>query len=52
VYAGIDPDDVKGLVGWPLRIRSEVERLRPPSKEELRLLREVLDPHHLYLQKQ
>jgi glutaconate CoA-transferase subunit B len=49
VYPGVDPQDVKRLVGWPLRICGTLEPVAAPNSEELRLLRDVLDPEHLYL---
>ena len=49
IYPGVSADDVKGKVGWPLRVRSPLTNLPPPTAEELRLLREVLDPGHLYI---
>lgn len=49
VYPGVDPQDVKRLVGWPLRICGTLEPVAAPSAEELHLLRDVLDPEHLYL---
>jgi glutaconate CoA-transferase, subunit B len=49
IYPDVAIDDVKGRVGWPLRVRDDVERIAPPTDEELRLLREVLDPGHLYI---
>jgi len=49
VYPGVDPQDVKRLVGWPLRICGTLEPVAAPNAEELRLLRDVLDPEHLYL---
>ncbi|MBV8081864.1 MAG: CoA-transferase subunit beta [Candidatus Eremiobacteraeota bacterium] len=49
VYPGIDPQAVVGKVGWPLRISGTLEPVPPPSAEELTLLRDVLDPEHLYL---
>ena len=49
IYPDVSADDVKGKVGWPLRSRAELGRVAPPSAEELRLLREVLDPAHLYI---
>lgn len=52
VYAGVEPESVKGKVGWPLRVRPNPQTLAQPTAEELRLLREVLDPEHLYLSKQ
>ena len=51
VYAGVDVAAVKEKVGWPLRTRANVAALPPPSAEELRLLRDVLDPTHVYLSK-
>jgi hypothetical protein len=36
-------------VGWPLRIRSDLTRVAPPTSRELHLLRTVLDPDRLYL---
>jgi glutaconate CoA-transferase subunit B len=46
---GVDAGDVQGAVGWKLRSRSQLARLEPPTKVELQLLREVLDPQRLYL---
>jgi hypothetical protein len=36
-------------VAWPLRSRPALVPVEPPTPSELRLLREVLDPHRLYL---
>jgi glutaconate CoA-transferase subunit B len=49
LYPGVTVDEVKAGVGWPLRVRSDLECVEPPSAESLRLLREVLDPGRLYL---
>jgi len=49
VYPGVEPQEVKRLVGWPLRICGTLEPISAPSREELHLLRDVLDPEHLYL---
>jgi len=49
IYPDVQVDDVKAKVGWPLRVRAKLERVAPPSGEELRLLRDVLDPGHLYI---
>jgi glutaconate CoA-transferase, subunit B len=49
VYPNVSADDVKAKVGWPLRVRPRLEKIEPPSPEDLRLLREVLDPRHLYI---
>lgn len=49
VYPGVDLATVRAGVGWPLRQTTRVEAIDPPSSEEVRLLREVLDPRKLYL---
>jgi glutaconate CoA-transferase, subunit B len=49
LYPGVTVDEVKANVGWPLRVGDHLEQVSPPSNEELRLLREVLDPKRLYL---
>jgi glutaconate CoA-transferase subunit B len=49
LYPGMTVEDVTSRVGWPLRVRDDLEAVSPPSREELRLLREVLDPSKLYL---
>ena len=49
LYPGVTVDEVKANVGWPLRVQDQLEQVSPPSQEELRLLREVLDPKRLYL---
>src|SRR2546423_4108988 len=47
LYPGVEMSDVPG--GWKLRSRSRLTRLEPPTKVELQLLRDVLDPQRLYL---
>jgi len=49
IYPNVNVEDVKGKVGWQLRVRPGLENIPPPTAEELRLLREVLDPGHLYI---
>jgi glutaconate CoA-transferase subunit B len=49
LYPDVTVEEVKSSVGWPLRARDQLGTVRPPSQEELRLLREVLDPKKLYL---
>ena len=51
LYPGIDTAAVVAGVGWPLRTRSEPDEIAPPTKNELHLLREVLDPKRLYLKR-
>jgi glutaconate CoA-transferase subunit B len=49
LYPGVAAADVKAGVGWTLRSRPSLARLDPPTRVELQLLREVLDPERLYL---
>jgi glutaconate CoA-transferase, subunit B len=49
LYPGVQVEDVASRVGWKLRLRESLEMVAPPNAEELRLLREVLDPGKLYL---
>jgi len=49
LYPGVTLEDVKANVGWPLRARADLGLVAPPTGEELRLLREVLDPKKLFL---
>lgn len=49
LYPGITVEDVKASVGWPLQSRTDLGLVAPPTGEELRLLREVLDPKKLFL---
>jgi glutaconate CoA-transferase subunit B len=49
LYPGIEREDVVAAVGWPLRAHATLEAVDPPTPDELRLLRDVLDPQHHYL---
>jgi len=51
LYPGVTADDVQRGVGWPLAAREPVAHVAPPTPDELRLLREVLDPARLYLER-
>jgi len=49
VYPDTSADDIRAGVGWPLRCRETLQQVEPPRGEDLRLLRDTLDPHGLYL---
>jgi glutaconate CoA-transferase subunit B len=49
LYPGVDRAEVGAGVHWPLRSRTKPDEIHPPSKDELHLLREVLDPKRIYL---
>jgi acyl CoA:acetate/3-ketoacid CoA transferase beta subunit len=44
-HPGVSPADVVRATGFPLVVPEHVETTRTPTTEELRLLREVIDPH-------
>jgi acyl CoA:acetate/3-ketoacid CoA transferase beta subunit len=47
VHPGVTVDDVVAATGFPLVIPKNVEATRAPTAEELRLIREVIDPSGL-----
>ena len=51
LYPGVELDDVKQCIGWPLRIPNSLATVDPPTERDLYLLREVLDPDRVYLQR-
>jgi len=51
IYPGVDPEETRKKAGWPLRVAPNLPVLPPPTQKELHLLRDVLDPNHLYIEK-
>ena len=49
VNPGVDVARVRSATGWPLKVADDVSDAEPPTAEELRVLREVLDPGRIYL---
>ncbi|GAA3353180.1 hypothetical protein GCM10017744_005320 [Streptomyces antimycoticus] len=47
VHPGVTVHQVREATGFPLTVPDEVPYTRMPSAEELRLIREVLDPKEL-----
>src|SRR5438132_4124247 len=48
LYPGVTVKDVQAEVGWPLRLAETIQEADVPTNEELRLIREELDPHGMY----
>jgi glutaconate CoA-transferase subunit B len=48
-HPGVSVEDVVAATGFELIIPEKVESTEPPSAEELRLLREEIDPEKLYI---
>ncbi|MGH9321020.1 MAG: CoA-transferase subunit beta [Vicinamibacteria bacterium] len=49
VHPGIDLEEVRSEVSWPLRVREPLSTTELPDDEALRLLRDELDPKRIYL---
>lgn len=48
LYPGITPKDVQAEVGWPLRLAVTIGKTAAPTAEELRLIRDEVDPQGMY----
>jgi glutaconate CoA-transferase, subunit B len=49
IHPGVEVEQVRQNTGWPLKVLDDLRVTEPPSTEELRILREELDPDHIYL---
>lgn len=49
LYPGSSVEQVQAEVGWPLKVRASLGSVAGPTPEEVRLLREKLDPQKLFL---
>jgi glutaconate CoA-transferase subunit B len=49
VHPGHSADEARANTGWPLRAAEPLRLTEPPTADELRLLREELDPEGIYL---
>jgi glutaconate CoA-transferase subunit B len=49
IYDGTTVDDFRAGIGWKLLVRESLKTIEPPSADELRLIREVVDPHRHFL---
>jgi len=49
LHPGHTLEDVHAAMEWPVRVSPQLAETPPPSAEELRLMREVLDPEGRYI---
>ncbi len=51
VHAGVGVrlEKVKAEVGWDLRLAADLRETTPPTDEELKILREKVDPSHIWV---
>jgi len=48
LYPGVTREHVQAEMGWPLRVAATVQETGAPTSEELRLIRDEVDPHAMY----
>ncbi len=48
LYPGVSVEEVQAGVGWPLLVAPALGEVEPPTAEELRIMRDELDPAGLY----
>jgi len=48
VHPGVAVEEVQAEVSWPLNIAPQLAETAPPSAEELRIIRQHLDPARIY----
>jgi glutaconate CoA-transferase subunit B len=48
LYPGVTVENVRAEVGWPLRVAESIQEIAAPTADELRLIREEVDPHAMY----
>ncbi|MFC1936239.1 CoA-transferase subunit beta [Chloroflexota bacterium] len=51
LHPGVTFEEVQAEVSWPLKVVKDVQTTSPPSGEELKLIREELDPDGIYTSK-
>ena len=49
IHEGVTVEQVRQQTGWPIKVLGGVTVTPPPTKEELRLLRDDIDPGRVYL---
>ena len=49
VHPGVSVDHVREQTGWQLKVADHIDEITPPTADELALLRDVVDPHRIYL---
>lgn len=49
IHPGISLEKLRADISWDIKISPNLETTEPPSKEELRIIREELDPDRIYL---
>src|SRR6266487_4171369 len=51
IHPGVTLDEVRAATGWPVKVADDLTETPAPSAEELRLVREELDPEGVYVKR-
>jgi glutaconate CoA-transferase subunit B len=51
VHPGVEVTDVRAATGWDLQVADDLQTTPDPTDEELRLIREELDPEGVYVKR-
>ncbi|MDZ7343747.1 MAG: CoA-transferase subunit beta [candidate division KSB1 bacterium] len=49
LHPGVEITTVRENIGWDIRVAQDLRITEPPTLDELRLIREELDPKHIYI---
>ena len=49
LHPGVEAEQARANTGWDLKVAPELKTTKPPTEEELRILRDDLDPEGIYL---
>lgn len=49
IHPGVEPNTIRENIGWEVKFTDDLQVTAPPTAEELRLIREELDPQRIYI---
>ncbi len=49
IHPGVELADLKANIGWDVKVGRRLKTTGPPTEEELRIIRQVLDPDKIHL---
>lgn len=50
IHPGVTLEELKENISWEVKVSESLKKTQPPSKNELRIIREDLDPQNIYLE--
>ncbi len=49
LHPGVTLDTIRANIGWDVKVATKVSETPPPTPEEIRIIREELDPQGIFL---